>query len=92
MKFHNIWVFKVKKIASGKVDKLEARLVARGFQQYKVLDFDETFTPIVKWPTIFIVVVITSKNQWAIKHLDVKTTFFKGDLKKTSLHVPTSRI
>jgi hypothetical protein len=22
----------------------------------------------------------------------VKTTFFKGDLKKTSLHVPTSRI
>jgi hypothetical protein len=40
------WVFKVKKIASGKVDKLEARLVARGFQQYRGLDFDETFTPI----------------------------------------------
>jgi hypothetical protein len=76
------WVFKVKKIASGKVDKLEARLIARGFQPYRGLDFDETFTPIVKWPTIFIVVVITSKNQWAIKHLEVKTTFLKGDLEK----------
>ncbi len=40
------WVYKVKKIASRKVDKLEAQFVARGFQQCRGLDFDETFTPI----------------------------------------------
>jgi hypothetical protein len=38
----------VKKITSEKMDKLEVRLVARGFQQYKGLDFDETFTPTIK--------------------------------------------
>jgi len=42
------WVFKVKKIASGEVDKLEVQLLVRGFQQYRGLDFDETFTPTVK--------------------------------------------
>ncbi len=43
------WVFEVKKTSNGGVDKLKARLVARGFQQCKGLDFDESFAPIVKW-------------------------------------------
>jgi hypothetical protein len=53
------------------VDKLKVRL-----------DFNETFAPIVKWPTICIVVVIASKNHWDIKHLDVKTTFLNKNLKE----------
>ncbi len=56
------WVFKVKKTSNTEVDKLKVKLVARGFHQCKGLDFDETFAPIVKWPTIHIVVAITSKN------------------------------
>jgi hypothetical protein len=56
------WVFKVKKTSNVEVDKLKIKLVARGFQQCKELYFHETFAPTVKWPTIHIVVAITSKN------------------------------
>jgi predicted NAD-dependent protein-ADP-ribosyltransferase YbiA (DUF1768 family) len=69
------WVFKFKKIANGEVDKLKAILVARGFQQCKGLDFDETFAAIVKWQIIRTLVVIASKNHYIIKHLNIKTTF-----------------
>ncbi len=72
------WVFKVKRTTSEEVDKLKIPLVARGLQQCRGLEFDETFAPTNKWPTIHTMVVISTKNQWTIKHLDVKTIFLNG--------------
>jgi hypothetical protein len=46
------WVYKVKKSTARQLEKLKARLVARGFEQTKGLDFNETFAPIFKWGTI----------------------------------------
>jgi len=61
-KGYSKWVFKVKKIVNGEVDKLKAILVAIGFQQCRRLNFDEIFAPTVKWPTICTIVAITSNN------------------------------
>lgn len=37
------WVFRTKLRADGKVEKLKARLAARGFQQKEGIDYQDTF-------------------------------------------------
>lgn len=48
----NKWIFKVKTNTDGTIDKLKARLVARGFEQFAVVDYLETFSPVIKASTI----------------------------------------
>jgi len=36
----------------GKVDKFEARLVAKGFSQKYSLDYEETYSPVVRFTSI----------------------------------------
>ena len=46
------WVFDVKRLISGAIDKFKARLVARGFSQKFGVDFQETFAPTVRHDTL----------------------------------------
>jgi hypothetical protein len=41
------WVFKVKRLADGSIDKFKARLVAQSFTQRPGFDFDETYATII---------------------------------------------
>lgn len=76
------WVFIVKRRADGTVERHKARLVAKGFNQLFGLDFDKTFSPVVKPPTIRLVFSITINRNWPIRELDVKNAFLHGILKE----------
>lgn len=54
----NKWVFKKKYNQDITIQRLKARLVAKGFHQRPGLDFNETFSPVVKTPTIRIIYLL----------------------------------
>ncbi|GKD58648.1 ribonuclease H-like domain-containing protein, partial [Tanacetum coccineum] len=53
------------------------------------VDFDETFSLVVKSATIHTVLSLVVSRQWPIHQLDVKNAFLNGDLSKTVyMHQP----
>ena len=53
------WVFKRKRYPDGTVKKLKARLVARGDQQVEGVDYFDSFSPVVQWSTIRLLLVLS---------------------------------
>lgn len=78
-----MWVHKVKLNADGTLLKLRSRLVAKGNQQEEVVNFLETYNPVVRTATVRLVLHLAVMHHWDIKQLDVKNAFLHGDLSET---------
>ncbi|KAK1422630.1 hypothetical protein QVD17_17916 [Tagetes erecta] len=74
------WVFKIKHDPSGAISRYKARLVAKGYSQREGIDFDETFSPVVKMVTIRTVFSLAVQHNWPLYQLDVDNAFLYGDL------------
>jgi hypothetical protein len=75
------WVFRHKFKSDGSLDCYKARWVLRGFTQQPGIDYDETFSPVVKPDTIQVVLTLALSRSWPIHQLDVKNAFLHGNLK-----------
>lgn len=56
------WIYKVKKNPDGSISRYKGRLVAQGFSQAKGLDYDETFSAVMRHSTVRIILALAAMN------------------------------
>lgn len=78
----NRWIYKVKENPDGSINRYKARLVVRGFTQEYGIDYHETFSPVVKYTSIRMILALAAAKKMKLRQFDVKTAFLNGDLEE----------
>jgi len=71
----NCWVFNIKPDGH-----YQSCLVAKGFSQVEGIDFDELFSPVVRYETARLLLAVAALEDLDIQSIDIKTAYLYSDL------------
>jgi hypothetical protein len=84
------WVFKTKFTAKGEIERFKARLVAKGCSQRPGIDFEETFSPVVRYNSIRFLLALAAKLNLDVDQMEVVTAFLNPKLdEEIYIRLPT---
>ena len=73
------WVYKVKAIGEF-VERLKARLVACGYSQRWMEDYDETFAPVVRGKTLRALMALAASDGMVLEAMDIGNAYLNAQL------------
>ena len=76
-------MFKKKHDADGNVERFKARLVSQGYNQKFGADYNETFSPVVRFESVRTMIALAAEQNLELHQIDVTTAFLNGELKET---------
>ena len=83
------WVFLVKYGTDGRPERFKARLVARGFSQQFGVDYEQTFTPVIRFESLRALFAIAAREKMSIHMMDAQNAYLNSDLdKEVYMEVP----
>jgi hypothetical protein len=77
------WIYRHKYNSDGTFARYKARWMTPGFTQQQGIDYEETFSPVIKPSTIRVVLIIATSQAWPIHQLDVNNAFLHCHLQET---------
>lgn len=83
----NKWLFKTKRDVNGKIDRYKARLVVKGCSQKAGIDYQEIFSPVVRYQTIRYLMALSAQKDLKINQMDAVTAFLQGELNDEELYM-----
>ncbi|GJV91456.1 ribonuclease H-like domain-containing protein, partial [Tanacetum coccineum] len=69
------WVYKIKYMSTGEIERDKARVVAKGYHQKEGINYEETFSPIVKMSTVRCLIDLDVQRDWKLYQMDVNNAF-----------------
>jgi hypothetical protein len=76
------WIYKIKNVADGSVEKFKARFLARGFTQKEEIDYEDAFSLVARYTSIRTIIALASVLGWKLHQMDIKTKFLNGKIEQ----------
>ncbi|GMF36076.1 unnamed protein product [Phytophthora fragariaefolia] len=76
----NRWIFRVKYLPNGEIERFKARLVVKGFMQVYGVDYLEVYSPVVRLETLRMLLTLAAIWDYEVDQMDVTTAFLNGSL------------
>ena len=74
------WVFKIKEALDGSIERFKVRCTALGNLQKYGIDYEETFSPVVRMKTLRTIMAVSAVRDYTLHGMDIETAFLFGDV------------